>query len=143
MSKCNFNKKDGNLCKLNSVKGDKYCHIHTKECSICCDKLFNQNTEKLQCGHTFHEECVKEWFERDNRCPLCRNENIMQKFSVHISNNPLLVEMNCKFFLEQLQQLENKDTFKFSKLAIDVIDRETAGIYSFHEKELLGTFKIT
>jgi len=143
MSICNFNKKDGNLCRLKTPKEGQYCHIHTKECSICCEKLFTTETEKLKCNHIFHKKCIKEWFERDNRCPLCRHENVMQKFSVHISNNPLLVDMNCKFFLEKLQSLENKDTFKFSKLAIDVIDRETAGIYSFHRKELLGTFKIT
>lgn len=142
MSRCNFSKKDGKLCKLNSLNNDQYCHIHIKECSICCEKLFNSQTEKLKCGHKFHSECIKEWFERDNRCPLCRDETQMQKFSVHISNNPLLIDMNCKFFLEKLQNLEYKDKFKFSKLAIDVIDRETAGIYSFHEKELLGTFKI-
>lgn len=142
MSRCNFNKKDGKQCKINSLNNNNYCHIHSKECSICYEKLYDKQPEILKCKHQFHKECIREWFERDNRCPLCRDENAMQKFSVHISNNPLLTDMNCKFFLEKLQNLEYKDKFKFSKLAINVIDRETAGIYSFHEKQLLGTFKI-
>jgi hypothetical protein len=42
-------------------------------CSICCEdsiKLYHT----LPCGHTFHIKCVMEWFRRNGRCPMCREE---------------------------------------------------------------------
>ena len=23
------------------------------------------------CGHTFHEECIKPWLQKYNKCPIC------------------------------------------------------------------------
>ena len=47
------------------------------ECTICLEKY--KKKEKiiiLSCNHNFHEQCIKEWFEKDNNsCPNCR-ENI-------------------------------------------------------------------
>ncbi len=40
------------------------------ECSICQDRF--SNPIKLPCDHIFCEDCVAEWLERENTCPLCR-----------------------------------------------------------------------
>lgn len=44
-----------------------------EECQICLEN-FQKETEiaMLPCGHTFHINCIKEWFERKFECPLCR-----------------------------------------------------------------------
>jgi len=139
-SRCNFKKLDGKLCKLKT--SEKFCTAHSKECSICCDKLYTEKTKKLECKHIFHKKCLDEWLERDNRCPLCRNDIQQHSFKVAISNNPLLVDMNVKFFLEKLQILEHQGKFNGNKLSIDVVDKNTAGVFNFHTKELLGTFKL-
>ncbi len=28
-----------------------------------------------KCNHTFHLECLREWFCRNSTCPICRLEN--------------------------------------------------------------------
>lgn len=43
------------------------------ECSIC------QNTtdgtfHTLDCGHSFHIECIMPWFRTQGTCPMCRDE---------------------------------------------------------------------
>ena len=45
------------------------------ECPICMDSYCKENTaKKLECGHTFHKDCIVEWFRGDYRCPVCRHE---------------------------------------------------------------------
>ena len=55
--------------------------IPAEDCSICLDGLRkNKSTRgviKLYCQHYFHHGCIYEWFDIGNRCPLCRNENLM------------------------------------------------------------------
>lgn len=45
------------------------------ECSICLDELtIGQPAIRIPCGHLYHEDCVKEWLEKSNECPVCRFE---------------------------------------------------------------------
>ena len=143
MQRCNFKKVDGKRCKINSQH--EFCHIHNKyeDCSVCYSKINPKQSLTTDCGHTFHKNCIEEWYERDNKCPMCRTNTQHHAFRVAISGNPLLVKMNVKFFMEKLQHLEHLGKFKGSKLAIDVINRNKAGVYNFHTKELLGTFKLS
>jgi len=39
-------------------------------CSICLNKL--NNPRLLPCMHKFHPQCIQQWIEIDNSCPLCR-----------------------------------------------------------------------
>mmetsp|Transcript_8541 Transcript_8541/g.12947 ORF Transcript_8541/g.12947 Transcript_8541/m.12947 type:complete len:141 (+) Transcript_8541:27-449(+) len=41
---------------------------------VICDPLGTTTflDATLPCGHKFHFECVNEWFQRVNACPLCR-----------------------------------------------------------------------
>jgi len=51
--------------------------MQPRECKICLEKL-SDPVKTLQCGHKFHESCIKDWFIKnlDERkiplCPLCR-----------------------------------------------------------------------
>ena len=45
------------------------------ECVICkCDYEDGEQLKRLPCFHKFHSECIKEWFKRQNFCPVCRTE---------------------------------------------------------------------
>jgi len=48
-----------------------------EECSICLDNLSQKVVGKLKCNHYFHKECIEEHFKYNNRCPICRAENII------------------------------------------------------------------
>jgi SUMO ligase MMS21 Smc5/6 complex component len=39
-------------------------------CPICLEK--NNMTIKLPCNHWFHKDCILNWFQHSNNCPLCR-----------------------------------------------------------------------
>ena len=56
--------------KLGNIKGDCIC-------SICLSEEDKDNMGSLPCGHTFHHNCVRNWFIvslRNNTysCPNCR-----------------------------------------------------------------------
>ncbi|KAI4322981.1 hypothetical protein L6164_022626 [Bauhinia variegata] len=47
----------------------------TESCIICQDEY--KNGEKigiLQCGHEYHESCLKKWLLVKNVCPVCKSE---------------------------------------------------------------------
>lgn len=43
------------------------CH---NTCTICRGNM--DEGKKLPCGHVFHQACLREWFEHQQNCPLCR-----------------------------------------------------------------------
>jgi hypothetical protein len=55
--------------KIESVDGIVTTKIFLSEsCAICLEEMFPEKNTILNCGHTFHEECVKKCV----KCPLCR-----------------------------------------------------------------------
>jgi len=44
-----------------------------KNCIICTDEIKDgENTTTIECGHIFHEQCLKKWIEVKTNCPICR-----------------------------------------------------------------------
>lgn len=49
-------------------------------CTICMCEICNDNCERLECGHSFHKECIREWRTHSiaqhgywqSECPVCR-----------------------------------------------------------------------
>jgi len=59
---------------------DEYKHI---DCVICLDTLgVDRDIRATVCKHVFHDECISEWMNTKNNCPVCRLE-----FTVEVSNN--------------------------------------------------------
>lgn len=42
------------------------------QCLICLESLNSNKTETFPCNHTFHRNCLEEWFKTERTCPLCR-----------------------------------------------------------------------
>lgn len=42
-------------------------------CTICQDEL-QSGTRIRHCGHTFHSDCISQWFTMNTRCPVCRHD---------------------------------------------------------------------
>jgi hypothetical protein len=61
---------DGNQEKIyKMIKND----APDKTCIICLEPI-GENECRLNCGHGYHYQCIREWayVERKNNCPQCR-----------------------------------------------------------------------
>jgi len=49
------------------------CH---QLCAICLEEYTETNKKVciLSCNHTFHIECIKEWWKKVHTCPFCRRD---------------------------------------------------------------------
>ncbi|KAK9143002.1 hypothetical protein Syun_012402 [Stephania yunnanensis] len=46
-----------------------------KDCAICLGEFeIGSKLTCMPCAHAFHGECIVEWLERSNQCPLCRSK---------------------------------------------------------------------
>lgn len=57
---------------------------NNEDCSICLSKLsilaISSKSHTLSCNHTYHKNCIDEWFKNNSTCPLCRtNITIIQQ----------------------------------------------------------------
>lgn len=44
--------------------------LHIQSCLVCLESFAaGDEVRNLSCGHSFHRECIDEWFERSTRCP--------------------------------------------------------------------------
>lgn len=42
-------------------------------CIVCRDNLkVGESCKETRCGHRFHFQCLKEWLERNTKCPICQ-----------------------------------------------------------------------
>jgi hypothetical protein len=53
-------------------------------CSICMENMKKDETIlKLNCSHTFHNDCIKQYLEKYNyKCPICRDEVGKPKYNI-------------------------------------------------------------
>eukprot|EP01012_Entosiphon_sulcatum_P019400 TRINITY_DN24268_c0_g1_i1.p1 TRINITY_DN24268_c0_g1~~TRINITY_DN24268_c0_g1_i1.p1 ORF type:complete len:226 (-),score=36.29 TRINITY_DN24268_c0_g1_i1:9-686(-) len=46
----------------------------TQSCCVCQTEFgARARAQKMPCGHLFHYECLLEWLEKHNTCPVCRH----------------------------------------------------------------------
>ena len=67
------------VTKLNDIEK---LSDENKKCTICFE-IFNKddNIIYLPCIHIYHEECIKEWFKKQNFCPICRLKISLENFN--------------------------------------------------------------
>ena len=48
-----------------------------EECSICCEVFqLEESVTQLKCEHIFHKNCIIQWLELSDTCPVCRKSQI-------------------------------------------------------------------
>lgn len=55
-------------------------------CAICQENV-TCATRIRACGHSFHFQCIHEWFTMNTRCPICRHDVRDLRSGSGISNN--------------------------------------------------------
>ncbi|KAF5730337.1 putative ring finger containing protein [Tripterygium wilfordii] len=62
--------------KQPNISTDLSLHLTSvvdKKCSICQEEYeASDELGRLQCGHAFHSECIKQWLGQKNACPVCK-----------------------------------------------------------------------
>jgi len=44
-----------------------------RKCSICQEEFeANEEMGRLECGHSYHVYCIKQWLSQKNTCPVCK-----------------------------------------------------------------------
>ncbi|XP_059279349.1 probable E3 ubiquitin-protein ligase RHG1A [Lycium ferocissimum] len=80
----------GNVCTglteetiLNRLKQRKHVRIRTEEpvdaepCCVCQEEYKDgEHLGKLDCGHDFHADCIKQWLMQKNLCPICKTTGL-------------------------------------------------------------------
>ena len=70
--------KDNSMCSTcgQKILMDGLCCRHLKQkCLICLESVGSTNTitsKRLACHHSFHVDCITEWFVTSDECPVCR-----------------------------------------------------------------------
>jgi hypothetical protein len=52
----------------------KYIQIIEEDCPICMSSDLELNIVETNCGHKFHEDCIKTYGTYNNKCPVCRQD---------------------------------------------------------------------
>jgi hypothetical protein len=76
LTNCRQSRRNKRALKIKTVNSNDEENL-LNECPICLEQYAKD--EKiciLQCDHTFHEKCIKEWLKNSENCPNCR-ENII------------------------------------------------------------------
>ncbi|XP_068638865.1 uncharacterized protein [Aristolochia californica] len=59
-----------------SILSNAPSHITTgidRKCSICQEEYeANDEVGELECGHSYHLNCIKQWLLQKNACPICK-----------------------------------------------------------------------
>lgn len=59
----------------NNLEGATSEEQETELCIICQDEYKNkEELGILQCGHTYHADCIRRWLHEKNVCPMCKSK---------------------------------------------------------------------
>lgn len=129
-------------------------------CIICLNSY--QKKTKIFCGHTFCNECIVNWSEKSDKCPICRRSfnlkvihNYNTRKNYHIQNKENIMNQMRDFLdhftwvcLEHEEKIvkfdtifqyiyENKELLKYKKFKNVVLNKID---YLKNEGEFIGYY---
>jgi hypothetical protein len=108
-----------------------------EDCSICLESFRNKELYISTCKHKFHKTCINQWFETDNRCPLCRTKLRLPTVTVQFCDHHTLSIINWDILTSKLKKFENKNKLTEKKV---FIENKNNKFYIYNSKKLLGYF---
>lgn len=111
-------------------------------CPICLGSLNEKDTYNLNCNHTFHTECIMNWFRVSNgSCPCCKdnpnNNNFKYNLPIYYGYwNIQFIEKRCNIIKKHNKKQKNKNLInQFNK--IDLYKKELTELKK-QQKEYLN-----
>ncbi len=90
MPQCEGLTQSGERCKKLCRDGKTKCNLHEGEtCPVCMLIMNQENSRRLDCGHTFHTRCLERWRRRAYTCPMCRAPFDQPSYRVRITVQPM------------------------------------------------------
>jgi hypothetical protein len=122
-------------------------NIIDDDCSICCEKIEQQNYALLDCNHYFHTVCIEKWINENKKrsCPMCRNtvefmtiknEHEIKKINVE-ENVPENMFFNIDSISAQIMGMDENEIEKSIESASDQISK-ILGISDDTENNIIG-----
>ena len=98
-----------------------------KDCAICKNDDSKEECIMLKfCNHSFHQNCIDKWFEKNKTCPICR-----KKYNV---DNTWTIS-NVKIdYLKKIPKFKHIRNLNISNVGIDEEDDEY--FYNYNDKIL-------
>jgi hypothetical protein len=118
------------------------------DCTICLQEFTaNDTVGDLPCDHLFHKECLQTWLSRQNRCPLCQQQNIAKELGEmpcsdgsdvaalnnHDDNGPASDGLDVAAVVDLDDNRSASDSFTFDWSSMRLAD---ALMMSFHEEPI-------
>jgi hypothetical protein len=66
-----------NRLKQQKYKSSTRSSQEVEPCCVCQEE-YKEEEEigRLECGHDFHSQCIKEWLKQKNLCPICKTTGL-------------------------------------------------------------------
>jgi len=109
-----------------------------KQCSICKDIMQPHDIMSLQCGHVYHEECIKHYATvkkvniADIKCPTCKETS----HDLRARENDTIIEQ-----VDDANKIEATVAEPTTQLAAETLPRDDAGDVTDEPKEAAGEVK--
>jgi len=88
------------------------------KCSICLEKLEENDFTKTKCGHFFHFTCVCKWVLKSNTCPICRNyiiqNEVNEKTKQNYENSSHISEIDLRNLIDDNTYIQINDIIRNS-----------------------------
>jgi hypothetical protein len=108
------------------------------DCIICRDLLVGGTCKKLNCGHIYHADCLRNWLLMQQTCPTCRAEIVPIRPQVeaqppveHVANE----EHGAAF--AELREGQEEARRESEKTEISVSGRASSFRPSPHQQQLI------
>ena len=94
-------------CKGKIILDGMCCRHVKQQCSICLENVGSTNTistKRLSCGHSYHVDCILNWFVTSNECPVCRVKQVDDSVILFKEKVEEVLREKYRDAIESLQQ---------------------------------------
>jgi hypothetical protein len=93
-----------NNLSLSLVTADDLYEENNRECAVCLDEhVIGSEACKICCGHLFHIQCIRDWFQKQGTCPVCRYELETDNAAYEIERKKNMRKRKMRFRKDELR----------------------------------------
>ncbi|GFU49259.1 hypothetical protein TNCV_2610191 [Trichonephila clavipes] len=118
------------------------CPQESNDATECCICLNNDDSERyalIECKHTFHFICLKQWVESGkNTCPYCRGK-LLKKDKINIGCGAFALQVLRDLYGSKIDAIDLEDLMSVSESDSDTESDSDSDSFSESMLEFTGT----